>query len=101
VTDRSVRAVIETVNVGLMSYFMAPASEPKLTNPEEVQEASRGIRVGKAPGPNGIPNRASTASGIPPSPNFYSYPHHPSLTYSVEAPSSDLCTQTGVEFTLP
>jgi hypothetical protein len=58
VTDPSVPAVIETVNVGLRSYFMAPASEPKLTNPEEVQEAIRGLRVGKAPGPNGMPNRA-------------------------------------------
>jgi hypothetical protein len=53
-----VPAVIETVNVGLRSYFMAPASEPMLTNPEEVQEAIRGLRVSKAPGPNGIPNRA-------------------------------------------
>jgi hypothetical protein len=58
VTDPSVPAVIETVNVWLSSYFMAPASEPKLTNPEEVHEAIRGLRVGKAPGPNGIPNRA-------------------------------------------
>jgi hypothetical protein len=58
VTDPSVPAVIETVNVGLRSYFMAPASEPKLTNTEEVQEAIRGIKVRKAPGPNGIPNRA-------------------------------------------
>jgi hypothetical protein len=58
VTDPSVPAVIETVNVGLRSYFMAPASESKLTNPEEVQEAIRGLRVGKSPGQNGIPNRA-------------------------------------------
>jgi hypothetical protein len=58
VTDPSVPAVIEAVNAGLGSYFMAPASEPKLTNPEEVQEAIRGLRVSKAPGPNGIPNRA-------------------------------------------
>jgi hypothetical protein len=57
VTDPSVPVVIETVNVGLSSYFMAPAGEPKLTNPEEVQEAIRGLRVIKAPGPNGIPNR--------------------------------------------
>jgi hypothetical protein len=58
VTDPSVPAVIETVNVGLWSYFMVPAGEPKLTNPEEVQEAIRGLKVSKAPGPNGIPNRA-------------------------------------------
>jgi hypothetical protein len=58
VTDPSVPAVIETVNVGLRSYFTEPAGELKLTNPEEVQEAIRGLRVNKAPGPNGIPNRA-------------------------------------------
>ena len=43
--------------VALKSYFMIPASEPKLSNLEEVQETIRGIRVCKAPGPNGIPNR--------------------------------------------
>jgi hypothetical protein len=37
---------------------MAPANEPKLTKPEEVQEAIRGIRISKAPGPNGTPNLA-------------------------------------------
>jgi hypothetical protein len=58
VTDPSVPAVIETVNAGLRSYFIAPASEPMLTNPEEVQEAIRGLKVSKAPGPNGIPKRA-------------------------------------------
>jgi hypothetical protein len=58
VTDPSVPAVIETVDVGLRSYFMAPVSEPNLTNPEEVQEAIRGLKVSKASGPNGIPNRA-------------------------------------------
>jgi hypothetical protein len=58
VTVPSVPAVIEIVNVGQRSSFSAPASEPKLTNPEEVQEAIRGLRVSKAPGPNGIPNRA-------------------------------------------
>ena len=58
VTDHSVPAVIEMVDVELGSYFMAPVSEPKLTNPEEVQEAIRGLKVSKAPGPNGIPNRA-------------------------------------------
>jgi len=57
VTDPSAQAVIETVDLGLRSYLMAPASEPKLTNPEEVQEAIRGLKVSKAPGLNGIPNR--------------------------------------------
>jgi hypothetical protein len=58
VADPSVPAVIETVDVALKSYFQVPASEPILTNPDEVHEAIRGLKVGKAPGPNGIPNRA-------------------------------------------
>jgi hypothetical protein len=49
--------ILEKVIVGLRSYFRVPASEPKLTNPEEVQEAIRGLRVSKAPGTNGTPNR--------------------------------------------
>jgi hypothetical protein len=53
-----VPAVIEMVEVALESYFQIPTSEPKLTNPDEVQEAIRGLKFGKAPGPNGIPNRA-------------------------------------------
>jgi hypothetical protein len=56
--DPSIPAVIETVEVALKSYFEAPASEPKLTNPDEVHEAIKGLKFGKAPGPNGIPNRA-------------------------------------------
>jgi hypothetical protein len=58
VTDPSVPAVIEMVDVALRSYFLTPASEPKLTTPDEVREAIRGLKVSKAPGPNGIPNRA-------------------------------------------
>jgi hypothetical protein len=58
VTDPSVRAVIQAVNVGLRSYFMALPSEPQLTNPEEIQKAIRGLKDSKAPVPNGIPNRA-------------------------------------------
>ena len=57
-TEPSVPAVTEMVDVALRSYFMAPASEPKLTNLEEVQEAIRGLKVSKAPGPNGFPKRA-------------------------------------------
>ena len=45
VAHPSVPAVIEMVEVALRSYFQAPASEPKLTNPDEVHEA---IRVSKS-----------------------------------------------------
>jgi hypothetical protein len=55
--DPSVPAVIDMVDVALRSYFQTPASEPKLTNPDEVHEAIRSLKVGKDPGPNGIPNR--------------------------------------------
>ena len=51
-------ATIEMVDVALRAYSFAPASEPKLTNPDEVQEAIRGLKLGKAPGPDGIPNRS-------------------------------------------
>jgi hypothetical protein len=44
--------------VALRSYFLTHTSEPKLTTPEEVQKAIRGLKVSKAPGPNGIPNGA-------------------------------------------
>jgi len=37
---------------------MAPASVTKLTNTDGVQEAIRGLRFGKASGPNDVPNRA-------------------------------------------
>jgi hypothetical protein len=46
------------VDMELRSYFMTPASEPKLTNPDEVQDVIRGLKVSKALGPDGIPNRA-------------------------------------------
>ena len=46
------------VGEALQAYTCAPASEPKLTNPAEVQEAIRGLKFNKAPGPNGIPIRA-------------------------------------------
>ena len=45
VSDPSVPAVIEMVNVALRSYFLTPASEPKVTNPDEVQGAIRGLKV--------------------------------------------------------
>jgi hypothetical protein len=57
VNDPSDPAVIE-VGEALQAYSYAPASEPKLTNPGEVQDVIRGLKVSKAPGPNGIPTRA-------------------------------------------
>jgi hypothetical protein len=58
VADSSVPADIETVDVALRSYFQTPAREPKLTNPDEIHEANRGLKFGKSPGPNVIQNRA-------------------------------------------
>jgi len=58
VADPSVPAVIEMVDEALRSYFQTPASEPKLTKPDELYKAIRGLMVGKAPGQNGIQNRA-------------------------------------------
>jgi hypothetical protein len=46
------------IGEALQAYSSAPASEPKLTNPAEVQDAIRGLKASKAPGPIGIPNRA-------------------------------------------
>ena len=42
----------------MLAHLFVPASEPEFTNPKEVQDAIRGIKVGKAPDPDGIPNRA-------------------------------------------
>jgi hypothetical protein len=58
VNDPPDPAVIEMVGEALQAYSYAPASEPKLTNPAEIQDAIRGLKASKAPGPNGIPNRA-------------------------------------------
>jgi len=58
VANPSVPAVIEMVDVALRPYFQAPASERKLTTPDEVHKAIRDLKVVKAPGPNVITNRA-------------------------------------------
>jgi hypothetical protein len=58
VNDPSDPAVIENVAEPLQAYSYAPASQPKLTNPMEVQDAIRGLKVGKALGPIRLPNRA-------------------------------------------
>jgi hypothetical protein len=57
VNDPSDPAVIEMVNEAMRAYVYAPTSEPKPTSPSEVQHVIMGLKVGKAPGPNGIPNR--------------------------------------------
>ena len=44
--------------MALETYLQTPASETKLTNPDEVREAIRGLKVGKAPRPYGITYRA-------------------------------------------
>jgi hypothetical protein len=56
--DPSYPTVIEKVTEVLKVYSDASASEPTLTNPIEVHDAIRGLKVDKAPGPNGLPNRA-------------------------------------------
>ena len=50
VTDPSVPAVIEMVDVALRSYFISPASEPQFTTPDEVHAAIKCLKVSKDPG---------------------------------------------------
>jgi len=57
VTDPSFPAVIKIVGVALRSYFLTPASEPKLNNPDGVHEAISCLKVSNARSTNGIPNR--------------------------------------------
>jgi hypothetical protein len=57
VNDPLDTAVVEMVNEAMWSYEYDTASEPKLTSPSEVQQAISGLRFGKAPGKNSIPNR--------------------------------------------
>jgi hypothetical protein len=49
-------AFTEMVDVAMRAYEYAPASEPTLTTPTEILKAIKGLKVGKALGPNGIPN---------------------------------------------
>ena len=58
VKEPSAPAIIEVVDEVMRAYLFVPASEPKLTDTPEIQDAIRGLKVGKAPGPNGIPSRA-------------------------------------------
>ena len=41
-----------------LSNILTPASEPKLTNPDEAHEAIRGLKVARSAGSNDIPKRA-------------------------------------------
>jgi hypothetical protein len=58
ITVPLVLAFIKMFDLVLRSYFTTPASKSKLTNPDVVHKAIWGLKVGRAPGPNGIPNRA-------------------------------------------
>jgi hypothetical protein len=57
VDDQSHPAFPEMVGVAMRPYEYAPASEPPLTTPSEVIKNIKGLKVSKAPGPNGTPNR--------------------------------------------
>jgi hypothetical protein len=50
-------ALIEMDNEAMRTYEYTPATEQELASPSQVQQAIRGLKVGKAPGPNGIPKR--------------------------------------------
>jgi hypothetical protein len=57
VNDLSSLAVIEAVDEAKRAYEHAPASEPKLTIPCEVQDAIKGFKADNAPCPKGVQNR--------------------------------------------
>ena len=58
VTDPTIPTFIDMVDVALRSNSLINATKANLTNPNEVQEAIRDLKDNKAPGPNGITNRA-------------------------------------------
>ena len=49
-------SVIEKFDVALMSYFLTPANEPKLTNPVEVHDTINGSLDQQGYGPEWYPN---------------------------------------------
>lgn len=49
---------VALIDETVLAYLFTPACTPKLTTPTEVCKAIKGLKAGKAPGPNGIPNRA-------------------------------------------
>jgi hypothetical protein len=56
VDDPSDPAFTERVDMEMRAYEYVSASEPTLTTPSEVIKAIKGLKVGKASGPNGILN---------------------------------------------
>jgi len=99
VTDPSVPAVIEKVDVALRSYLVSPASEPKLTTPRRGSGSHQGSQGQQGSGPKRYPEQgpetSPTASGFPPCLNIQHHPHHPSLPYCVEVRPGDLYTEAG------
>jgi hypothetical protein len=55
VDDPSDPAVIEVVDEAMCVYEYGPTNKQTFTEPSELVQT--GLKVGKAPGPNGIPNR--------------------------------------------
>ena len=49
---------VERVTEAMETFALAKASESLLTNPTEFSKAIAELKVGKATGPNGVPNRA-------------------------------------------
>ena len=58
VKDPSEPALIGAVNEAMRAYSESSRLCASAYNPAVVQDAIRGLKVGKAPRPNGIPNRA-------------------------------------------
>jgi hypothetical protein len=57
VDNASDPAFTEVAEEPMGPYEYSPASEPTVTTPLEVLQAIEGLKVGKAPGANGIPKR--------------------------------------------
>jgi hypothetical protein len=57
VNDSSDSGNVEMANEAMRAYKYAPSREAKLTTPSEVLQVIKGLKFGKALGPNGIPNR--------------------------------------------
>jgi len=62
VNDPSSPAVNEVVNEVMRAYEYAPASEPKLTSPSEVQDVIQGAQGWQGSGPEWRPEQGAEAS---------------------------------------